>query len=94
MGYVNICCDIRNKYVKQYNEEKRDFELCSKDYLEEIKTVDYLYFMSETDLKQLKKEYLHWSSKTNLIGLSPIDHKPITPGPLTEKERKRNIQDG
>ena len=61
----------------------------SAQYLKEVKTINYKSFISPDELKELRKNYLHWSVKSNLIGLS-ARHE----GALPENERKRENQDG
>lgn len=45
--------------------------------------------MNVDDLHQLRNNYLHWSVKSNLIGLS-ARHR----GALPQNQRKRENQDG
>ena len=88
--YIDACVDIRNKYVRLYNGgNKQNFAEMSAQYLKEIKTINYKSFISPDELKKLRNKFLHWSVKSNLIGLS-ARHK----GALPENERKRENQDG
>lgn len=86
---MNACVNCHNKYIDQYNGAGSNYDGFSKQYYEELKLYHYSSFILPDDLKKLRNNYLHWSSKSNLIGYSPYK-----PGPLPQNERKRNIQDG
>lgn len=90
-GYINACINIRNLFVKEYNNNisQANFDALSKQYLSEIKKEHYSRYVELEDLKTLRNQYLHWSAKDNRIGL-----EPIKTGALPQNERKRNIQDG
>lgn len=64
--------------------------------MDEIKGISYLDYIQEEDLKKLRKEYLHWSVKTNKMGLNikGQKHDPSVEGAIAAKYRKRHIQDG
>lgn len=68
----------------------------SKDYLKELEAVSYLDYIDIDDLKELRNKYLHWSVKSNQIGLDPQRNRdaPNTNEALTAKYRKRHIQNG
>ena len=88
--YIEACVVIRNKYVRLYNGgNKQNFIEMSAQYLKEVKTINYKSFISPDELKNLRNNFLHWSVKSNLIGLS-ARHE----GALPENERKRENQDG
>ena len=91
LGYINACINIRNLFVKEYNNNisQANFDALSKQYLSEIKKEHYSRYVELEDLKTLRNQYLHWSAKDNRIGL-----EPIKTGALPQNERKRNIQDG
>lgn len=91
VGYINACIDIRNLFVKEYNNNisQANFDTLSKEYIQEIKREHYSRYVELEDLKTLRNQYLHWSAKDNLFGL-----EPIKTGALPQNERKRNIQDG
>ncbi|WP_345990357.1 DUF2235 domain-containing protein [Chryseobacterium sp. Chry.R1] len=91
--YMNACNDVRNKYIEAYNSG--DTSLSSR-YIKDIKAISYLGHIDKEDLKILRNQYLHWSAKTNQIGLDtrPNDNAPKERGALEAKYRKRNIQDG
>jgi uncharacterized protein (DUF2235 family) len=89
LQYFNTCANHRNKYVNEYNSSKQNFEELSKKYYTELKYYDCSSFILLEDIKKLRNEYLHWSVKSNLIGLSGR-HK----GALPQNQRKRENQDG
>ncbi|GAA4773946.1 MULTISPECIES: T6SS phospholipase effector Tle1-like catalytic domain-containing protein [Flavobacterium] len=89
LGYFNACASIRNKYVGTYNRTKKDFDIFSRVYIKEIKNENYTNYINETDLKKLRNEYLHWSVKSNLFGLSAREE-----GALPQNKRKREIHNG
>ncbi|WP_261513007.1 T6SS phospholipase effector Tle1-like catalytic domain-containing protein [Chryseobacterium paludis] len=91
--YMNACNDVRNKYVKEYDSGKKP---STSQYIKDIKAISYLSYIDSEDLKALRNKYLHWSAKTNQIGLDtrPNDNAPKERGALEAKYRKRNIQDG
>jgi len=93
LGYMNVCNDLRNKYVKEYDEGKKP---SAAQYIKDIKAVSYLGHIDPEDLKILRNQYLHWSVKANQIGLDarPNDNAPKRKGALEAKYRKRNIQNG
>ncbi|MFP7657835.1 T6SS phospholipase effector Tle1-like catalytic domain-containing protein [Chryseobacterium proteolyticum] len=91
--YMNACNDLRNKYIEAYNSGDTS---SSSRYIKDIKAISYLGHIDKEDLKILRNQYLHWSAKTNQIGLDtrPNDNAPKERGALEAKYRKRNIQDG
>jgi len=94
LGYTNQCNEIRNQYVKEYNEGRKP---SATKYIKDIKSLSYISKVGNVDdLKTLRNKYLHWSVKANQIGLSPNpnNNAPKKEGALEAKYRKRNIQDG
>ena len=89
LGYFGACAGIRNKYVSTFNSTKKDYEIYSRVYLKDIKKEHYTNYVNERDLKRLRKEYLHWSVKSNLFGLSARNE-----GALKQENRKREIHHG
>jgi hypothetical protein len=91
--YMNACNDMRNKYIKEYQTGNTS---STAQYIKDIKAISYLSHIESEDLKILRNKYLHWSAKTNQIGLDtrPNDNAPKERGALEAKYRKRNIQDG
>ena len=88
--YINACVAIRNEYVDKYNGgNKQNFNELSKEYYEKLKTAHYSSYITPEDLKQLRNLYLHWSVKSNLIGLA-ARHE----GALPQDQRKREKQNG
>ncbi|WP_445722858.1 phospholipase effector Tle1 domain-containing protein [Flavobacterium sp.] len=88
-GYINDCVSVRNAFVTTYNDSKTNYESLSKEYLSKMKTLHYRNYIAIEDLKKLRKNYLHWSVKSNLFGLEARKE-----GALAEKERKREIHNG
>lgn len=87
--YYNISINIRNSYVNQYNKELINFDTYSKNYLKEVKEVNYINYVNMDDLHQLRNNYLHWSVKSSLTGLSARIE-----GDAPQNERKREIHNG
>lgn len=58
-------------------------------YLAESKQINYLDYIDLKDLKELRNRYLHWSAKTDKIGMDPRFD-----GVLNIEKRKREIQNG
>ncbi len=92
-NYINNCNAKRNQYVEEF---KKGSHPSAKQYMDEIKGISYLDYIQEEDLKKLRKEYLHWSVKTNKMGLNikGQKHDPSVEGAVGAKYRKRHIQDG
>ncbi len=88
-GYYNASINIRNSYVNKYNKELENFDSYSKNYLKEIKQVNYTTYINIDDLHQLRNNYLHWSVKSSLTGLSARIE-----GDAPQNERKREIHNG
>ncbi|WP_310554923.1 hypothetical protein [Flavobacterium sp.] len=91
LQYFNACAQVRNKYVTEYNSNKQNFEGVSSNYLKEVSLYDYKSFITPEDLKKLRNEYLHWSVKTNLLGLDPRGGRG---GAQKQEQRKREIHNG
>jgi hypothetical protein len=89
LQYFNACAQVRNKYVTEYNSHKQNSENVSSNYLEEVSLYNYKSFITPDDLKKLRNEYLHWSVKSNLLGLEARKE-----GPLWQEQRKREIHHG
>ncbi|MFC4816872.1 T6SS phospholipase effector Tle1-like catalytic domain-containing protein [Flavobacterium sp. GCM10023249] len=87
--YYNAKINIRNRYVVGYNKELKNFDLYSKNYFNEVKSIHYINYMDNNDLHRLRNEYLHWSVKSNLFGLSARNE-----GALKQEVRKREIHHG
>lgn len=87
--YFNACASHRNNYVSEFNSGKPNTEELSEKYYTELKSYDCSGFILLEDIKKLRNEYLHWSVKSNLIGLS-ARHE----GALPQNQRKREKQDG
>lgn len=87
--YFNACAIHRNKYVAECNSNKQNLVELSEKYYTELKYYNCSSFILPEDIKKLRNEYLHWSVKSNLIGLS-ARHK----GALPQDKRKRENQDG
>ncbi|CAM3749276.1 DUF2235 domain-containing protein [Flavobacterium gelidilacus] len=89
--YVKACNDNRDSYFKKYDQKtlnayKKELSL---KYAEGLKAIQYSNYLDVTDLKKLRNEYLHWSVKSNLFGLSARKA-----GPLAQSKRKREIHNG
>lgn len=89
--YVKACNDNRDSYLKKYDQKtlnayKKELSL---KYSEGLKAIQYTNYLDVTDLKKLRNEYLHWSVKSNLFGLSARKE-----GPLAQSKRKREIHNG
>ncbi|MBT2621189.1 DUF2235 domain-containing protein [Chryseobacterium sp. ISL-6] len=91
--YMNACNDVRNKYVNNYQAGNKP---SVSQYIKDIKALSYLRHIDSENLSKLRNKYLHWSAKTNQIGLDtrPNDDAPKRTGALEAKFRKRFIQDG
>ncbi|MCV9929819.1 DUF2235 domain-containing protein [Flavobacterium sp. LS1R49] len=88
MNYMKACSDLRNKYIREKSND-------SKSYLNELRQISYLDYISEKDLKTLRNEYLHWSVKANKFGLETRESQaPSKEGALEQKYRKREIHHG
>jgi hypothetical protein len=87
--YYNASINVRNSYVNKYNKELKNFDFYSKNYLKEIKQVNYANYVNWDDLHQLRNNYLHWSVKSSLTGLSGR-----IKGDAPQHERKREIHNG
>jgi hypothetical protein len=83
--YINACTHLRNQYVSRFNNG----ENITKEYQEEIKKIKYQDYIEEEDLKQLRKEYLHWSASATKFGLGPR-----MGGVKNATERTRQTQNG
>ena len=89
--YVKACNDNRDSYFKKYDKKtlnayKKELSL---KYSEGLKAIQCANYLDVTDLKKLRNEYLHWSVKSNLFGLSARKE-----GPLSQSKRKREIHNG
>lgn len=87
--YYNASINIRNGYVNQYNKELENFDSYSKNYLKEVKQINYTTYLNTDDLYLLRNNYLHWSVKSSLTGLSARIE-----GDAPQNERKREIHNG
>jgi hypothetical protein len=90
-NYVKACSDSRDSYLKKYDQKTLNAynkELSLK-YSEGLKAIQYTNYLDVADLKKLRNEYLHWSVKSNLFGLSARKD-----GPLVQSKRKREIHNG
>ncbi|EKB62065.1 T6SS phospholipase effector Tle1-like catalytic domain-containing protein [Bergeyella zoohelcum] len=80
LTYTNACNQKRNDYVKGR---------ISGNYIIDMKTINYLDFIKEEDLKKLRNEYLHWS-----VGYGELVNGENVSGVLPASQRKRKIQNG
>ena len=90
-NYVKACSDNRDSYIIKYDQKtlnvyKKELSL---NYSEGLKAIQYTNYLDVADLKKLRNEYLHWSVKSNLFGLSARKE-----GPLVQSKRKREIHNG
>lgn len=85
--YVKECTELRNNYIRKVNSNQKE---SSSEYVNTSKRYSYLNFnMNMTDLKYLRKGYLHWSANLDAIGMKPIVSR-VHPS----SERKRTILNG
>ena len=87
--YVNTCNHKRSDYIDAINKGEGSLESSATAYIKDIKKIHYKDFMKLADLKKLRNEYLHWSVKSNFLGLGANN-----PGPKTEEHRKRHTYHG
>lgn len=88
-AYINDCVTLRNEYVHTFNESKTNFSSLSKEYTDRLEKIHYSKYLDSEDLKKLRNMYLHWSVKSNLLGLSARKE-----GALPQQKRKREIHNG
>jgi|GEM_PF-2890526 len=87
--YFNACVSLRNRYIDAYNNGKQNFKELSEAYYQDLQKISYISYIPPADLKKLRNRYLHWSVKSNLLGLSARKE-----GPLQQEKRKREIHNG
>jgi hypothetical protein len=86
---VNTCNHKRNNYIDAFDKGEGNLQSSAPAYIKDIKKIHYKDFMKLADLKTLRNEYLHWSVKSNFLGLGANK-----PGPKTEEHRKRHTYHG
>lgn len=84
LNYINACNNLRNTYIKNYNESN-----FAGNYLEKIKSLNYENYIDKEDLRSLRNGYLHWSASATKTGYKPI----ITTVERVDR-RIRNTQQG
>jgi Uncharacterized alpha/beta hydrolase domain (DUF2235) len=87
--YIDTCNHKRNDYIDAIDKGDGSLESSAPQYLKDLKKIHYKDFMKLEDLKKLRNEYLHWSVKSNFLGLDANN-----PGPKTEEHRKRHLYHG
>ena len=87
--YVNQCALKHKEHVDVFENVQQNFEDLGDGYNNDIKKIHYRDFVEPESLKKLRNKYLHWSAKTNKIGLSPT-----VEGPAEQAKRKRDIYHG
>ena len=84
--------DQLTNYSKAVMAHRNEAILSKKtvtQYLAESKQISYLDYIDSKDLQDLRHGYLHWSAKSDKIGLGPRFDEA-----LPSEKRKRQIQNG
>ncbi|WP_309608049.1 DUF2235 domain-containing protein [Flavobacterium sp.] len=87
--YVNACINKRGEYIDSIEKGTGSLESFATSYISDVKQLHYKNFMELADLKKLRNKYLHWSVKSNFVGLGPKNS-----GSLKEELRKRHTYHG
>ena len=86
LSYVERCKEIREKYIKRYNQGERGFY---KEYVNKIDSVNYIDYIDYELLRTLRGKHFHWSVDVTSIAMVP-EVTSVQP----YDNRKRYIIDG
>ena len=86
LSYVERCKEIREKYIKRYNQGERGFY---KEYVNKIDSVNYIDYIDYELLRTLRGKHFHWSADVTSIAMVP-EVTSVQP----YDNRKRYIIDG
>jgi len=68
LSYVERCKEIREKYIKRYNQGERGFY---KEYVNKIDSVNYIDYIDYELLRTLRGKHFHWSVDVTSIAMVP-----------------------